>query len=143
MSDGRKTKKELIEELKLLRAKMKDSDTDNITGVDYADDHSPTGLTRRDVLGAWVAPVILTVPLVPRDVVAQGANGPAPILGVPTVSPTVISPTMNPTVINPTMNPTVNPTVVPTGSPTASPTAFPTVSPTMVIPVELSEFEIE
>jgi hypothetical protein len=169
MSDSRKTKKELIEELKALRSKAEVSGAGDQTHAGDTDDGSPSGVTRRDVLSAWVAPVILTVPLVPRDVVAQTVRGVPTV--EPTQTPTQLEPTQSPTqplqTANPTGGPTAIPTQSPTGIPTAmptqsptgaptgsptgvptavptqSPTAFPTVSPTTVIPVELSEFEIE
>lgn len=143
MSDSKKSKKELLAELEALRSKL---------GVKQAKQDDPTeaktsGITRRDVLSAaWVAPVILTVPLAGM---APKAQAQAPT--VPTPFPSSIP---EPTEM-PTMMPTSRPTEMPTqplqtpapatSAPTAPvPTAFPTATPTVadVIPVELSDFDI-
>ena len=61
MSDSNKTKKELLAEIEALRAKL-----DGTPSERELDTGSQTkgGITRRDILAsAWVAPVILTVPL--------------------------------------------------------------------------------
>ena len=86
MSDSRKTKKQLIEELKALRqSKAGDASTEHTT----ASDESQGGMTRREVLSGWVAPIILAVPLAPRMAAAQ----PVP----PTVAPGTVGPTAPPT----------------------------------------------
>lgn len=132
MSDSEKTKEQLIEELKALRSRDQAD-----AGAGSPDSASGAGLTRRDVLSGWVAPVILTVPLIPRSgmAAAEGGNlpgadfaafptrlvaqadGPA---GMPTSSPS----------FNPSFVPTANPSIVPTGSPTGTPTGVPTPKPT-------------
>jgi hypothetical protein len=118
MSDSKKTKKELLAELAALRAQLDAGDASSSTEEETKREGS--GLTRRDVLAsAWVAPVILTVPL-GASVVSPQAQA-----QVTTPAPTPISPTP--------------PT--PPAPPTPAPTAFPTAAPS-VIPVELSEFEI-
>lgn len=147
MSDSRKTKKELIAELEALRAKMQASQAEDST-PDAGDDNG-AGMTRRDVLAAaWVAPIILTVPL-GASVVSSKAH--AQSTSVPTIGPV---PTQAPT-SRPTLSPTVStnvPTNAPTGArpptaapttapPTAFPTAFPTAAPE-IVPVELSDFKV-
>jgi len=143
MSDSDKTKQELIAEIEALRAKLGDAPD---AGSPDAATGSKGGLTRRDVLAsAWVAPVILTVPL--GAAVAPNRAQAQPPTGAPTTSPTV-SPT-SPTALPPTTSPTLAPTTAPTTAPSAVPTAAPTVAPTAfptvaagAIPVEISEFDI-
>ena len=173
MSDSKKTKKQLIDELTALRAKMDSAGSKGAAEAEGAADGQnigqTSGLTRRDVLTAWVAPVILTVPLMPRMAAAasrpgnqlQGTIFPSQFptqfpsqfptqfptqfpSQFPTQIPATLSPTNSPTG-SPTLRPTpgLTPAPVPTSSPTSSPTAFPTVTPTAAIPVELSEFKIE
>lgn len=144
MSDSEKTKEQLIEELKALRSRDQAD-----AGAGSPDSASGVGLTRRDVLSGWVAPVILTVPLIPRSgmAAAEGGNlpgadfaafptrlvaqadGPA---GMPTSSPS-FNPSFAPTA-NPSIVPTGSPTGTPTGVPTPKPTAFPTSTPTGGVP---------
>ena len=122
MSDSSKTKRELIAELEALRAKLRaPADEPPLDG-------DVSGVTRRDLLeSAWVAPVVLSVPLavgalgVSHDAAAQPAT-PAPT--------PVPAPTMTPT--------TGDGPPAPTPAP---PTAFPTAAPG-VIPVEISNFDI-
>ena len=171
MSDSKKTKKELLAELAALRAQLDAGDASSSAEDDAKREGS--GLTRRDVLAsAWVAPVILTVPLgasvVSPQAHAQGpgttpAPTPLPTLNLPTPVPTprpttqptpapTPRPTLSPTPISPTPLPTpISPTPLPTPAPTPPVTAAPPtpVAPTAfptaapsVIPVELSEFEI-
>lgn len=166
MSDSDKTKEQLIEELKALRSQ-------NAAGTNQgsANPAANTSLTRRDVLTGWVAPVILTVPLIPRSglAAAEGggngtgadftafptkldiqADGPAGVPSTATVSPTfsTFSPTAfnTPSTLAPTQAatqaPTMRPTMSPTQPPTQAPTSSPTSSPTISIPVELTEFEV-
>lgn len=156
MNDSRKTKQQLIEELKALRAKAGATDTQIKSDKGDIGDDSSGSITRREVLSAWVAPVIMTVPLsgplLPRSALAQSptfAPTPYPSLS-PTPLPTFAAPTPLPTFAAPTPQPTTRPTPAPTPKPTPSPsvtptpapTAFPTVSPTTSIAVELSEFEV-
>ncbi|EED35014.1 conserved hypothetical protein [Luminiphilus syltensis NOR5-1B] len=123
MSDSDKTKEELLAEIAALRAKM---------NADDAPDESDTGgsgLTRREVLStAWVAPVILTVPL-GGMVAPNRAQAQTPAPTVPATAPL----------------PTAAPGAVPqppTPAPTLTPTAFPTVATAEPIPVEISDFDI-
>ena len=99
MSDSKKTKKQLIDELNALRAKMDPAATKGAADSEGAG--QTTGLTRRDVLTAWVAPVILTVPLMPR--MAAAAQPGNQVQGTPTQVPGTLFPT-------PTFQPTRNPT---------------------------------
>ena len=141
MSDSGKTKQQLIDELNALRAKMDPAAGKSTAEAEGAaggqSKGQTTGLTRRDVLTAWVAPVILTVALMPR-MAAAGVPPPPTPSPVPTQIPATLSPTPAPA---PTVSPTPRPSPAP--APTLSPTAFPTVTPTAVIPVELSEFKID
>ena len=114
MSDSSKTKRELIAELEALRAKLRaPADEPPLDG-------DVSGVTRRDLLeSAWVAPVVLSVPLavgalgVSHDAAAQ----PEPATPAPTIGDSPPAPTPAP------------------------PTAFPTAAPG-VIPVEISNFDI-
>jgi len=140
MSDSDKSKEQLIEELKALRGQSK-------SGPDQGspDSAAGIGLTRRDVLSGWVAPVILTVPLIPRSGMAAaeggGNNTGADFTAFPTRldiqaddpagSPTnSTSPSFSPTFS--TFSPTSSPTSSPTGQTpsTMVPTQFPTMAPT-------------
>ena len=139
MSDSNKTKKELLAEIEALRAKL-----DGTPSERELDTGSQTkgGITRRDILAtAWVAPVILTVPL--GASFSQRAQ--AQVTPMPTSASTSAPPTMTPTNM-PTSAPTVPatsaPTLPPTSGPvTAPPTAFPTAAAN-VIPVEISDFDV-
>ena len=155
MSDSDKTKKELIEELEALRAKLgQDSKPD--TPAD-----SDGGVSRRDVLqSAWVAPVILTVPVGATVGSSQKAFAQTPTITPGNPTPMPLSPTVSPT-FSPTTSPTVSPTLdlsptlapnPPTPAPTVAPTAVPATSPfptaapapsPEVIPVDVSEFNID
>jgi outer membrane biosynthesis protein TonB len=153
MSDSGKSKEQLIEELKALRAQSEAGNDQQQNGS-----LSGTGMTRRDVLSAWVAPVILTVPLIPRSGMAAeegGGNRPGADFtafptkldiqaDVPTQStsePTFQTPSTNPptfqtpstntpTFQTPSTNPPTTPTMVPTMRPTSAPTSEPTSAPT-------------
>ena len=116
MSDSSKTKRELIAELEALRAKLRaPADEPPLDG-------DVSGVTRRDLLeSAWVAPVVLSVPL------AVGA------LGVSHDAAGQLTPGTTPA---PTITPSIGPP-----APTPAPTAFPTAAPG-VIPVEISNFDI-
>lgn len=145
MSDSKKSKKELMAELEALRAKMRVQQDE--TAASQKDDGN--GMTRRDVLSAaWVAPVILTVPL--AGVAPKVQAQPIPSVPIPTDQPTMMPtdvPTPMPTDV-PTMMPTDRPPQTPepsipaTTPPTSAPTAFPTAAAS-VIPVELSDFDIK
>jgi outer membrane biosynthesis protein TonB len=153
MSDSGKSKEQLIEELKALRAQSEAGNDQEPSGSS-----SGTGITRRDVLSAWVAPVILTVPLIPRSGMAAEEGGgnrpgadftafptkldiqvedPTPstfeptIQQPPTMGPTFQTPSTNtPTFQTPSTNPPTTPTMVPTMKPTSAPTSEPTSAPT-------------
>jgi len=134
MSDSEKTKEQLIEELKALRSRDQAG-----AGAGSSDSVSGAGLTRRDVLSGWVAPVILTVPLIPRSgmAAAEGGNLPGADFAAfptrlvaqadgPVGEPATSSPSFNPSFV-----PTASPSIVPTGSPTGTPTGTPTPKPTI------------
>jgi hypothetical protein len=135
MSDSDKTKEQLIEELKALRGQSETGKAQ--TSVDSA---ASTGLTRRDVLSGWVAPVILTVPLIPRSSMAA-AEGSGDFTAFPTrldiqADDPAVGTTNAPTNLQPptTMAPTVlqtPSTMMPTGAPTSAPTVLQTPSTMM------------
>lgn len=136
MSDSEKTKEQLIEELKALRSRDQAD-----AGAGSPDSVSGMGLTRRDVLSGWVAPVILTIPLIPRSgmAAADGGNIPGADFAAfptrlvaqvdgPVGAPGTSSPSFSPT--NTTNSPTSAPTPKPTGAPTLSPTRIPSTPST-------------
>jgi len=95
-------------------------------------------MTRRQSIVSWVAPVILSLPVVqavgavikPGTAQAQVTDDLVP-LPVPTAKPTA-TPTAAPTIKKavPTAKPTAKPTAAPTAKPTAAPTAAATIAPT-------------
>lgn len=120
--EGKKTKKELLQELEELRAKLGERGTGS--------ESRGSGVPRRTVLKtAWVAPVILSIPVpLSADVSPPSAPTTMSPTNNPTRSPTN-SPTtfFRPTTMRPTKNPTQSPT---TSEPTFQPTKSPTNSPT-------------
>lgn len=135
MSDSKKTKKELLAEIEALRARLGDEAPAPTVG---AVDGVREGMTRREILAsAWVAPIILTVPLGASLAVSpQRANAQT---GAPTTAP---APTSSPTPAATPQPPTNAPVMPPTSAPSSVPTAFPTATTRSVIPVEISEFDI-
>ena len=129
MTDSEKTKAELIAELAALRAQL-NGPALSAPSNDGADD-DPLAFSRRDLLGsAWVAPIVLSVPL---GLGAMSASQSALAQPPGTLAPTSAPPTA------PTSAPTSG--INPTAAPTAAPTAFPTAAPG-VIPVDISNFDI-
>ena len=133
MSDENKTREELLEELRALRAQVQQDEP--AASADTAP-RPKEGMTRREALetAAWVAPVILSVSLSGTPAQAQRSQRFArgPMVPTPMSVPTSF----------PTSFPTPMP--VPTASPTSFPTSFPTsMAPTPVVPVELQTFKIE
>jgi hypothetical protein len=147
MSDSSKTKKQLIEELQALRKKVEGETANEASSGGKAE----RGITRREVISGWVAPVILTVPLASRMAEAQPVPegtttiAPTPPTPAPTPpTPVTTAPTPEPT--PPTPAPTLQAPPTPEPSPpTPVPTtqAPPTPVPTTVIPVELTEFDVD
>ncbi len=139
MSDDKRSKDELLDEITRLRRQVANLESTNEPAAESEGGEPIFGgqITRRNVMAAWVAPVILSIPVANRAA-AQTPSEPGPGTVVPTSSPTGItqSPTQSPTGI------TQSPTGAPTQSPTAVPTSFPTMVPTQV-PVELLTFEID
>ncbi len=141
MSDSKKTRKQLIEELEQLRgqvAQRQQSQSDNSAPALAGD------VSRRTALKvAWTAPVILAIPL---QADRSGAQPPVGTVapGCPTMTPTnaappTSSPTLFPTTAEPTISPTqpVPTTRLPTSSPTNDPTLRPTTSPTIPAPTAM------
>jgi len=124
MKDERKTKAELLAEIEQLR--------DRLAGEagDQAELRQPTlsqDMSRRSALKiAWVAPVVLSVPI--ANVVGRPQKAVAGTTPKPTAMPTLM-PTMMPTRM-----PTGYPTLMPTGYPTRVPELAPTKMPTMFGP---------
>ena len=126
MSDESKTREELLEELRALRAQVQQGQPE--TNDDPEPASAPQeGMTRRQALesAAWVAPVILSVSL---------SGTPAEAQGQPRHKPQGQRGPFAPT-------PAPVPTPAPTSFPTCSPTN--TMCPTPFVPVELQSFKID
>jgi hypothetical protein len=124
MSDGSKTKTkaQLLAEIKALRKQLAAGDNGKPATEESSAPSFSRPITRREALTNWIAPVILSVP-----VVAAMRSAPAQAQGVPSTSFPTQFPSPSPA---PTVHPTAAPTVSPTPAPTTAPTAAPTVSPT-------------
>ncbi len=163
MSDERKSKKELLEELEALRRQVADLESAERPPTETEGGEPIFGgnITRRTAVAAWVAPVILSIPVSQRAAGQTAASGEALGPVMPTMMPTemTLDPTMSPTTMEPTtqsptgmptmmptettMDPTMSPTTMepttqsPTGMPTMMPTETtmdPTMSPTTMVP---------
>lgn len=155
--DDTKTREELLAEIDALKAKLERQGSE--AGKPLSEKLSApvfsVPLTRRGALASWVAPVILSLPVlgtVLRPGTAYAADGnddttPPNPTAQPVASPTS-QPVANPTAVpsatptsvgrciaNPTAKPTAKPTVKPSVAPTAAakpkPTFTPTVAPTL------------
>jgi hypothetical protein len=132
MSHGsdKKSREQLLAEIEALRQQLAASEA-------QGDKHSPGDssspslsrpITRREALTAWVAPVILSVPIV-AALHSETARGQVPPTAPPTPSPPSPSPPTGAPTLAPTLAPTPSP---PTPSPpTGAPTLAPTLAPTM------------
>jgi len=123
MSDSNetKTKAQLLAEIEALRKQLAaGDDAKHASGESSAPSFSRP-ITRREALANWIAPVILSVPVVAamRSGTAQAQGAPVPTVGpVPSTS----APTVFPTSLGaPTMQPTAAPTVSPTATPKPQP----------------------
>ncbi len=126
MSHGsdKKSREQLLAEIEALRQQLAAREA-------QGDKHSPGAssspslsrpITRREALTQWVAPVILSVPIV-AALHSETARGQVPPTAPPTPSPPSPSP--------PTGAPTLAPTLAPTPSPPSPspPTGAPTLAP--------------
>lgn len=94
-------------------------------------------MTRRESIVSWVAPVILSLPVLAAGSVLKPGTAHAvtddSLPPVPTAKPTA-KPTAAPTTLKktavPTAKPTAKPTAAPTNVPTAAPTAAASIAPT-------------
>lgn len=148
MSDKKKTKQQLIDELEALRAQLAGQEG---KGAGEAGEPSLAGpMTRRTVLTNWVAPVVLSIPLsaMTRTAAAQPVPTPLQRTPIPSFEPTPIPsfepspipspqpspmPSFQPSPVpspQPSPMPFPQPTPMPSMTPTAIPTAFPTAFPT-------------
>ena len=138
MSDGKKTKQELIAEIEALRQELTRRERDSAEGEqDLSSEPSfARPMTRREVLGGWIAPVILSIPLAAATRSGAVRAEPVPETQAPTPQPPTSAPTPQPPTPAPTPFPTgPAPTPQPpTPAPTPVPTAFPTVVPTAAAP---------
>jgi hypothetical protein len=135
--DGSRTEEELLAEIEALKAELerRSRDTDKRVPEGSAAPVFSVPITRRASLVSWVAPVILSLPVVQGVGMLLG-SGTAHAAPVPTkAGRCIVSPTASPTTA-PTAKPTAKPTIaVPTTAkkslPTFKPTAAPTVAPTL------------
>jgi hypothetical protein len=128
--DDTKTREELLAEIDALKAKLERQGSE--AGKPPAEKLSApvfsVPVTRRGALASWVAPVILSLPVLGTVLMPGKAYaGDDSIAALPTIRPTgkpIIKPTAKP-VIAPTAKP-VAPTAKPSAAPTAAPSAVPT-----------------
>jgi hypothetical protein len=95
MTDGKKSREELLEEMQALRNQLAELDASQPA---IPADGSPDSPSRRGLL-KWVAPVVLTSTVLPNTLYAQGlgpptggGTSPAPTIGL-TFPPTAAPPT--------------------------------------------------
>jgi len=126
MSDSKetKTKAQLLAEIEALRKQLAAGDGGKSASGESSAPSFSRPITRREALANWIAPVILSVPVVAamRSGTAQAAavaptQGPVPSTSFPSSFP------------SPSPAPTVAPTAAPTVSPTAAPTKAPIAAP--------------
>ena len=133
--DGARTEEELLAEIEALKAELERRSRDGGKRVleGSAAPIFSVPITRRASLVSWVAPVILSLPVVQGVGMLLG-SGTAHAAPIPTKAGRCIgSPTAAPTA-PPTAKPTAKPTAAPTskkGAPTFQPTFTPTVAPTL------------
>lgn len=136
MSDKKKTKQQLIDELEALRAQLAGQEG---KGAGEAGEPSLAGpMTRRTVLTNWVAPVVLSIPLsaMTRTAAAQPVPTPLQPTPIPSFEPSPIPsprpspmPSPQPSPM-PSFQPSPIPSPQPSPMPSMTPTAFPTAFPT-------------
>ncbi|MGA3121426.1 MAG: hypothetical protein ABSF69_11725 [Polyangiaceae bacterium] len=118
MTGGKRTTEELIAEIEALKRELEDRDA-----------KSDTPFPRRD-LAKWIAPVVLSLPVVQvaagLAVTLAGAKEAAAQEG----GQCVPAPTASPT-FTPTASPTFRPTASPTTNRRSPPTVRPTVAPVL------------
>jgi hypothetical protein len=151
--DDTKTREELLAEIDALKAKLErqSSEAGKPPSEKLAAPVFSVPVTRRGALASWVAPVILSLPVLgtvlkpgtahavfPQDdyIAPTATPTAAPVVAVPTAKPT-FKPSIAPTTVkkaSPTAKPAASPTAKPAASPTAAPapTAAPSAAPTSV-----------
>jgi hypothetical protein len=116
VTEGKRTIEELIAEIEALKRQLEDRDA-----------KSDTPFSRRD-LAKWIAPVVLTLPVVQvaagLSVTLAGAKEAAAQEGGQCVPAPTASPTFKPTA-SPTFKPTASPTTTKKPAPTFKPTVAP------------------
>jgi hypothetical protein len=128
--DDTKTREELLAEIDALKAKLErqGSEASKPVAEKVPAPVLSVPVTRRGALASWVAPVILSLPVlgtVLKPGVAYGVSDDI-IAALPTIRPTgkpIAKPTAKP--VAPTAKP-VAPTAKPIAAPTAAPSAVPT-----------------
>jgi len=129
--DDTKTKEELLAEIDALKAKLErqSSEAGKPPSEKLAAPVFSVPLTRRGALASWVAPVILSLPVLGTVLKPGTAHAvfPEDDYIAPTAKP-VGSPTLQPSA-KPTGKPVIKPTAKPSASPTAKPSASPTAAP--------------
>ena len=126
MSHGsdKKSREQLLAEIEALRQQLaaREAQGDKHSPGDSSSPSLSRPITRREALTQWVAPVILSVPIV-AALHSETARGQVPPTAPPTPSPPSPSP--------PTGAPTLAPTLAPTPSPPSPspPTGAPTLAP--------------
>lgn len=138
MSHGsdKKSREQLLAEIEALRQQLaaREAQGDKHSPGDSSSPSLSRPITRREALTAWVAPVILSVPIVAalHSETARGQPAP-PSPSPPTAPPTPSPPSPSPPTGAPTLAPTLAPTPSPPtpSPPTGAPTLAPTLAPTM------------
>jgi hypothetical protein len=134
--DDTKTKEELLAEIDALKAKLErqSSEAGKPPSEKLAAPVFSVPLTRRGALASWVAPVILSLPVLGTVLKPGTAHAAFPEddyiapTAKPTAAPVVAVPTFKPSA-KPTAKPIAKPTAKPIASPTAQPSAAPTAAP--------------
>lgn len=128
MSHGsdKKSREQLLAEIEALRQQLAASEAqgDKRSPGASSEPSLSRPITRREALTAWVAPVILSVPIV-AALHSETARGQVPPTAPPTPSPPTGAPTLAPTLAPTPSPPTPSP---PTGAPTLTPTLAPTMA---------------
>jgi hypothetical protein len=129
--DDSKTREELLAEIAALKAELekRTAEAGGPTPQTSAAPILSVPLTRRESMVSWIAPVILSLPVV-QGIGSLLAPGTAQAAPAPTmVGRCIVAPTAK--AGSPTQAPTRAPTAVPTKPKKGVPTFSPTVSPTL------------
>jgi hypothetical protein len=129
LTDGNdtRTKEQLLAEIEALKKQLLKQDSGALSS-ESAGPVLSVPITRRQAIGTWIAPVILSVPVLGAVLAPSTAEAercvPAPT-AVPTAAPTTPAPTRAPS-----RAPSAAPTTVKKAMPTLAPVKAPTMSPT-------------